>query len=519
MKNCRGVEVEDVKDRISQLYGKVYSYNNRLLNFSEKKLRKEEHYKVIDIFDFYITSHAQAYLKNLYFDNIFSVGFLFNIRCMMEGLALKKMYQKGKISSIQEELLQKQVFLIEYRYYHNSYVEDIVGDILVADKLNKDRSDAWDFYKERLKGLYTEKQIERICNSSIPFLCNTKTSYRQIIEEELGKECAHLYGYYSSLIHPSVNSFYLNEGTIKSGLAFLEIIIKEYDDLPPSEYSLKTDYSLTGVGPSRSFIELCQKQQDLIDNIADAFEQKFYNNYVSNTLRTIAPFYLEMSIEKSLGLTEQIKSKWKSLIELQSTFYDIYCESAMDNRKFQLLDEHMRIQTLRNFELKYSMDEAYTVYSTIFSNPCTRKDFEQGFLKELGYTIDENGRVKSLSEIVRTFAKHFDCETTQGTTLGKAMVLDYLESQMLSHANGYMWFSNQGAFMDVNNIIIAGDIGLLFILRGVKIIFETHRKFDENKEYKTIINILRNSIKKLEKIFEEKQALLSLPLMKKWDAC
>lgn len=511
--------MEDVKKAISKLYGKIYSYNNHLLNCSEEKLAEGERYNIIDIFDFYITSHAQAYLKNLYFDNICSAGFLFNIRCMLEGLALKRMSQRGKISLIQEELLQKQVFLIEYRYYHNSYLEDILDDILITDKLKKDWETTCSFYQQRLKGMYTEKQIEKICNSSIPFLCNFKTSYRQIIEEELGKECAHLYGYYSSLIHPSVNNFYLNEGTVKSGLALLEIIIKEYDYLPASEYSLDTDYALTSAGPAGDFIALCQKQQDLIINIAEVFEQKFPNNYVSNTLRTLAPFYLEFAIEKSLGLTEQIKSKWKSLLELLSTFYELYCNSTMDNRKFLLLDEHMRIQTLRNFELNYSLDEAYSIYCTIFSNPCNRKEFEQGFLKELGYTIDEKGEVKSLSKMVRLFAKHFEYDVTQGTTLGKAMVLDYLESQMLSHANGYMWFANQGAFMDVNNILIAGDVGLLLVLRGVKIIFETHRKLDESKEYKTIINILRNSIKKLQSILEEKQALLSLPLMKKWDAC
>ena len=125
------------------------------------------------------------------------------------------------------------------------------------------------------------------------------------------------------MIHPSVNNFYSNEGTVKSGLALLEIIIKEYDYLPSSKYSLDADYALTSAGPAGDFIALCQKQQDLIINIAEVFEQKFPNNYVSNTLRTLAPFYLEFAIEKSLGLTEQIKSKWKSLLELLSTFYEI----------------------------------------------------------------------------------------------------------------------------------------------------------------------------------------------------
>lgn len=43
------------------------------------------------------------------------------------------------------------------------------------------------------------------------------------------------------------------------------------------------------------------------------------------------------------------------------------------------------------------------------------------------------------------------------------MLLDYVESQMLSHANGYMWYANRGAWGDVNNIIIGMDMCLMFI--------------------------------------------------------
>lgn len=42
--------------------------------------------------------------------------------------------------------------------------------------------------------------------------------------------------------------------------------------------------------------------------------------------------------------------------------------------------------------------------------------------------------------MVKSFACHFDNEENEQLTLGKRMILDYLESQKLSHANGYMWF-------------------------------------------------------------------------------
>ena len=83
---------------------------------------------------------------------------------------------------------------------------------------------------------------------------------------------------------------------------------------------------------------------------------------------------------------------------------------------------------------RQSLDYAYSVYCQIFSSPCSKEKFDKSFLKILGYTIDEKGEVKSLTEMVKLFAHHFDNEQNEQVTLGKRMILDYLESQMLSHA-------------------------------------------------------------------------------------
>ena len=71
------VKIEEFKNIISILYGKIYAYNNKLLSLSETQLKEGEIYRSIDIFDFYITSHAQAYLKNLYFKILYN--FIFNL--------------------------------------------------------------------------------------------------------------------------------------------------------------------------------------------------------------------------------------------------------------------------------------------------------------------------------------------------------------------------------------------------------------------------------------------------------
>lgn len=511
------VKIEEVKNIINALYGKIYAYNDKLLSLSETQLKEGEIYRSIDIFDFYITSHTQAYLKNLYFGLIVNQGTLMNIRCIMEGLALKRMYQKEKISSLQEKLLQKQLFLIEYHYYKNPVIADIIDKILSPEKLEYDWCEAKKYYKELLRNDHTDKEINEIVKSQIPFLCDPKLNFRKLITEELGEECASIYGYYSSLIHPSSNTFYDSEIIARFCIDFLHIIEKEYQSLPKSKYNLNLDCIFTKSDIGDKFIQICSMQGKIIETIANVFEEKFPNNYVTNTLRVIAPYWFEFALEKNLGLSEQIKCKWKCLLEVFAVFYYFYCGSEMDNEKLNLLDEHIVVQTRRNFNENYSLDYAYSVYCKIFSFPCSREKFDKSFLKILGYTIDAKGEVKSLTEMVKLFSHHFDNIEHEQMTLGKGMILDYLESQMLSHANGYMWFANRGAFMDVNNIIFASDVSLIFILKSIKTIFELHRNIEKTKEYKSIINIVRNSIKRLDDILNEKMQILAIPGVKKWN--
>ena len=76
-------------------------------------------------------------------------------------------------------------------------------------------------------------------------------------------------------------------------------------------------------------------------------------------------------------------------------------------------------------------------------------------------------------------------------------MIDYVESQMLSHANGYMWFSNSGAFCDTNNILLEILQLLVTIFEYLKVFFANG--FNETKEYKyrKTSNIFRDAIKEI----------------------
>lgn len=107
-----------------------------------------------------MTSQALTFVKDVLLQHFGSPGMLLTARCFLEGLALKRLYQKGEISDLQIELLRKQVHLIEYNYYKNFH--DIADIILIPEKLSKDKDDVVVFFREKLSDNYTDEDITNI---------------------------------------------------------------------------------------------------------------------------------------------------------------------------------------------------------------------------------------------------------------------------------------------------------------------------------------------------------------------
>ena len=130
----------NAKDFIEQLdlfWGRLFTYNHTLMKRSEdeKQFGSET---FTDVIDFYLTSQAQCFIKDFLLQHIGSAGMLLTARCFLEGLALKRMYENGRISDIQIELLRHQVHIIEYNYYKE--FDDIADKILLPEKLEIDKA-------------------------------------------------------------------------------------------------------------------------------------------------------------------------------------------------------------------------------------------------------------------------------------------------------------------------------------------------------------------------------------------
>ena len=132
----------------------------------------------------------------------------------------------------------------------------------------------------------------------------------------------------------------------------------------------------------------------------------------------------------------------------------------------ELLGLHTQIQLQRNLGNEISTERAFEVYRSIYAIEVDKESFDKSFLTVTGYTIDDNGHAKSLSRLVRDFSSQFE-KDTNNTVLYEIYYMNYLESQLLSHANGYLWFANQGAWNDIHGLINGSNNGLSLLLNGI----------------------------------------------------
>ena len=502
-----GNDKPSIKDLSNRLYGSFYKLNMKLLKKSEKKAAK---LSCADIFDFYITSNALSFLKDIYFDLYRSLGFVMNARCILEGLALKY-YCSDKDDPLLSELLKKQRAILEYKCY-NSF--DGIKELIVApEKIEADYQDAVQFYRDTLSANrhLSDASIRRIIDSQIPFICDPYTNYRKLIGEQLGEDYAKLYGLLSQMVHPSLNDTFLNNDLLKSTGFVFELLISEYSEIQNSQHDLEyyCNISMSTPVPLR-LQQLAKNEYDKLNSIADAFNSLGENRFISHSLRTIAIIRTEMMIDTVLGLREQTKSKWKILLDLYAVFFEVVIVKKCDSGLMELLRLHNQTQFERNIKLDYDTNEAYSLYISIYPSGVEKDSFDKTFNNVTGYLINVRGQCPSLSKLVRDFSSHFD-KNPENSVQYEINYMNYLESQLLSHANGYLWFANSGAWNDVYGLINSSNFGLLLLLNGILEGLKPTVNDQSRKALKPIVNLLRNAIKDISQSAAEEAQLLLIP--------
>ena len=484
------------KEQVNVLYGKIYKQNMRLLKKSENEGTEID---CADVFDFYTTSHALSFLKDIYFDLSSSLGFVLNARCILEGIALKR-FSKSKNDGIYTELLKRQKAILEYRCYHS--FDEIKEYIVVPEIIDADYREASQYFMDALtlKFGYREKFIKSIIDSQIPF-----------IGEQLGEDYAKLYGLLSQMVHPSSNSTYRNNTLLESTEFVLELLLREYEGIATGKHDLKyyCGISMVSTVPIRLHKLMSGERSELF-NLASAIESDYDSNYIADSIRSICLLRSEMIFDIIMGIREQAKSKWKILLDIYAVFYEVLFVNHSDSNLIKMIDIHWKIQLNRNLHSEFSIDEAYSVYCTRFTDGVDKNPFDDGFKTIIGYLIDESGKSPSLTKVVKNFVKLFDSKS-ENKLFQQIYYMNYLESQLLSHANGYLWFANGGAWNDIHGMWDGANNGLLLIVDGILQHFKSYAQSNDSRQFKSLINLTRNGRKRLYDIMKEESELFALP--------
>lgn len=503
--------------QIDCLYGKVYSYNEKLMHESET-IPYEHITDFNHIIDFYITSHAQSFVLDFYLGMLNSPGILLNGRCIIEGLALKRMYSLGEISAEQLELFKEQYRLIEFRQYAK-FIE-LDGKIFDFKQFQIGKEKADELYRQKLSNLPPQR-VKKIVDSELPFLCSPELKYAAIVENAM-PNLFPIYRIYSGGIHPNSNGHYGVEEIGETFASIISLIMQEYDSLKnPENYSLTKEFQklekVDSLHISDKLYELTLRQIEILKKIGTVFLDKFKVNYVTNTLEKLSSLLMEFCMNKILGLCEQIKCKWKTALEILAAFRYVYTDIQSEGLRYDLLVDHTSMQWKRNLGEYFSTETGFEIYKHLYLNGADKQQFNLGYKKTTGFTINNKGIVLQLSQLVKDFAGHcVGLDNVKDSIFYKKMILDYVESQMLSHANGYMWFANYGAWADVNGILINFDMSIKYVLQIILTVYKMENEIEKNNNYKSIINVVRNGIKDWDAIIQEKQIIFNLPQMPKW---
>lgn len=471
-----------------------------------------------NVMDFYITSHAMSFLKNICLGLEKSIGTIFNMRCILEAKALLVCYEKGDLSDEQLGLFKLQFAVIEYRKYKDFFnMQEIISKKDLEQNYNKTVKKFEECCPKHIN-------LNKVLKSNLPCFLQEKISFEYLIKHYLGEGELCMYKTCSQFIHPNDNNT-LYKINIENYFAFIiDYIINKYvfcDKLKPNRTFIQKYNFYVGEQNSVPFKinEIVNKQVNELKKCTRVFEKFYGINYHSNTFSVLIYLLKDITADFLFGLTEQVKIKWKVILELVAIMDYLYPIGEkfekVDNR-YKLFVLHTKKQLYDNNGINEEWSQIYSIYKTMFPNGVTKEEFYKNFNSILGFLIDEKGMCDNnlskinLINLVKYFANKFkNTDESPNQDLSKIMMLNYIEGQFLSHSNGYMYYSNSGAWEDCNSVVQIFDFAIIYNLNKILQNYNFHSKIEETNEFKTLRNCVRNVIKNYKNLMTEKFHLMS----------
>ena len=511
--------LDNLKNIANIIYLQIEDINKKLMHKSED-CNNDGKETFEDVMNFYITSHAMSFLKNLCLGLEKSLGTILNMRCILEGKAFLECHSKNGFTEEQLELFKVQFAIIEHKQYKD-FID--MENVIFPEDLEKNYNSAVEKFKNSCpNGI----KLNKVLKTGFPCLLKEKFKFEHIVKEYSTEDELCMYKTCSQFIHPNDCNTLFNLDITMHYVYILNYILERYIDNKTLNCKISfTDFHniLTNEKDSISYKikGITLQQVELLSKCASVFTQFYGNNYNSNVLNILIKLLQDITEDSLFGLSEQVKVKWKIILEIVATMdalFDFHKSYEEVQNCYKLLVMHTKKQLNTNNNIQnVDLNEAYKCYKTLYPNGLDFENFEKEFNSTLGFLVNDKGLKNknnnnekiTLTVLVKTLLSKFTNESTEpNKDICKIMNLNYIESQMLSHSNGYMYYSNSGAWCDSDSVILSFDYCMCYILQKFLNVYNVHSIIDETKRYKTIRNCLRNSIERYKCLVEEKSNLM-----------
>lgn len=551
-------------NRLDLLFRQMKACNDELMNdaptnfaFNEEQNNLEKKRPIlIKAYLFYLSSFGISYVKNLFLSNANSLGNIMNMRCIIEGAAMHS--RINKFTDDEVELFRLQPYLLEYNTYKKYKIFDDV--LLNFSTTEESYKAARQHYKGTLN--LNSKEVNVRLNTKYPFL-SEGIGTEDIIRQEFGEDFLKIYKMLSMLIHPHD---YRNELCLR-----IHDDVKKIDDfinqsillllenifnfiLSPKIMGLQEEYDLLFFPHSIQY-QLRELTSSLIKMIKSIMDVSMKNGFscLESWLRQIHLINMDYALDNAFGYVEQGIIKWKQVVEFFAVL-NLFANDDYFLRENKLLWIHSQISALKNISGENTSEEAYDAayseYIKRYSNDISKEEFTKNYNSPLGFLINANGETpSSLKKLAEEFIDEYSAlidnnlfkalehadnkpfESMPTPEEMEAMIADnrlvereiqlneflkmcYEESQIMSHATGYMFFANSGAWTSGQalSIYIHKFSDVLF---GKLLIKFQDLKSSDKIQGKTFINVIRNYKKRSNEIINQIDKLIRTPKVRK----
>jgi len=449
-------------------YGYVRQVNQVLLD----KYNNGKKLTFMDYYAFQLTSFGLSlFREHLLFNDRVSISQAFMIRCIIEDLAVIRMYDEKDIPEELSELLRGYQFICEYKMYKRH--ECLDGKIFDLEEMEKNYNDVKDFYYQKFGTELSSKEFKSIVNSKLPFLMENYSFHKLI--SMYRPELLDIYQYLSIIVHPSelvTNYCYFEIDSLESVMKNIfeeisNIIEKYYPNIVVDiKFQWENECSIC-FGNGESYSELVKVYKPQLDFLRKICNQIHKNLKLPDDKVCLPEIFFSrlfdelesILLDRAFGLSEIIKCKIKPIFEFFAVFY--YTLSLDESsEKLILMEAYTSINFLKilNEDVSDLIKQVYPIYKNAINKDIEFDKFEALIIKK---SMPEFLGIKDINAFVFNMIDGLIINVLWQRDTFRML---YEESQALSHGNGYVLASNDGAFMDSKAACDAIDVLILSLI-------------------------------------------------------